>query len=308
MKSLLLRFLLLVFLSFVGSIAVGQVNESHYRIYSIIENKEVGLEKIVEAMADKDVVFFGEEHDDSVGHYLEKRVMELLYERYGNKLTLSLEMFDRDVQLIMNEYLQSNMREKHFVKDARAWKNYKDYRAMVELAKQKKLHVICANASTRYTNLAGREGQQALLKLPKASRANFAPVPYDTAGNKYYEKLTGFSGHSVSDTSKKVVAPVMLMPGFSLNQAQSLWDATMAYSIAEYVKKHKGQKVMQVNGRFHSDERFAAVEQLKKYSPQTRTLIISCGRDDAFSEIDWKKLQHLGDFIIVTDPAVPKTF
>ncbi len=236
---LFLKLLLVFSPVFISLFANAQVNESHYRIYSTIENKEVSLDKIIDAMRDKDVLFFGEEHDDSVGHYLEKNILELLHVRYENRLTLSMEMFDRDVQLVMEEYLQSNMREKHFIKDARAWKNYKDYRPMVEFAKKYHLDVICANASTRYTNLAGREGQEALLKLPKVSRLNFAPIPYDTASGKYFEKLTGFSVHNSADTSKKTPAPVMMMPGFNLNQAQSLWDATMAFSIAEYLKSIK---------------------------------------------------------------------
>ena len=100
----------------------------------------------------------------------------------------------------------------------------------------------------------------------------------------------------------------MSMGGFSLVTAQSLWDATMAYSIAEHLKQHKGQKVMQVNGRFHSDEGFAAVTQLKKYRPKAIALVVSCGSDPAFPNIDWKKYLSQGDYIVITDPAVPKTY
>lgn len=100
----------------------------------------------------------------------------------------------------------------------------------------------------------------------------------------------------------------MNMGGFNLVMAQSLWDATMAYSIASYLKKHKGKKVMQVNGRFHSDEGFAAVTQLKNYRPKAKSLIVSAGSDESFPSIDWSKHKHLGDYIIITDPAVPRTY
>lgn len=65
---------------------------------------------------------------------------------------------------------------------------------------------------------------------------------------------------------------------------------------------------MQVNGRFHSDEGFAIVTQLKNYSPKIKSLIISAGTDESFLNIDWDKQKHLGDYIIITDPSVPKTF
>jgi uncharacterized iron-regulated protein len=219
-----------------------------------------------------------------------------------------MEMFERDVQPIMNEYLTSDIRERNFKKDARSWSNYRDYRPMIELSKANKLDVICANAAGRYSNLAGRKGQIALMNLPLESKKYFAPLPYDTAAGKYYEKLMGLSGHgSTTDTSKKA-APVMGMGNFNLITAQSLWDATMAYSISEYLKTHKTKKVFQINGRFHSDERFAVVAQLKKYSPKTKVLVISSGSDESFPTIDWSKHKHLGDFIIVTDPKVPTTY
>ncbi len=100
----------------------------------------------------------------------------------------------------------------------------------------------------------------------------------------------------------------MSMGGFNLIMAQSLWDATMAYSIAEYLKTHKGKKVFQVNGRFHSDEGFAIVTQLLKYRPKTTCKIISTSSDESFPNIDWSKFKQLGDYVIITDPKVPKTF
>ncbi len=295
--------------AFILSLAVkvkSQVTEKNYKIYSVKQAKEVGINDIIEDMKNNDVLFYGEEHNDSVTHYLENKIFESLFQKYQSNMALSMEMFERDVQPIMNEYLTSEIREKNFKKDARAWSNYRDYRPMVEFCKTNKLDVVCANAAGRYSNLAGRKGQKALMALPLESKKFFAPLPYDTASGKYYDKLMGLS-HDPNDTSKKA-APVMGMGGFNLVMAQSLWDATMAYSISEYLKLHKGKKVFQVNGRFHSDEGFAVVNQLKKYNPKIKLLIISSGSDEAFPNIDWNKHKHLGDYIIITDPQIPKTY
>jgi uncharacterized iron-regulated protein len=287
----------------------GQISEKHYRIYSVKAGKEVSLDVIVSDMRNHDVLFFGEEHNDSIGHYLENKVFGMLHREFTGKLALSMEMFDRDAQTVMNEYLGGMIREKNFVKDGRVWNNYKDYKPMVEFAKVNGLDVICANAPGRYTNLAGRKGQKALLQLSEQAKKYMAPLPYDTASGKYYEKLIGLTSHnsiSMTDTSKKM--PAMPMSSFNLIEAQSLWDATMAWSISEYLNKNKGKKVMQVNGRFHSDEGFAIVTQLKKYSPKLSSLIISSGTDESFPNIDWSKQKHLGDYVVITDPDVPKTF
>lgn len=301
--------LLLIYILFFSYVQLNaQITEANYRIYSVKLAKEVSVNEIVDDMKTNDVLFYGEEHNDSVTHYLENKIFETLFQKYSNNVTLSMEMFERDVQPIMNEYLTSDIRERNFKKDARAWSNYRDYRPMVEFSKTNKLDVICANAAGRYSNLAGRKGQSALMKLPLESKKFFAPLPYDTASGKYYEKLMGLSGHGSSTDTAKKVAPIMGMGTFNLITAQSLWDATMAYSISEYLKLHKTKKVFQVNGRFHSDEHFAVVTQLKKYNPKIKVLVISSGSDETFPNIDWKKHQHLGDYIIITDPKVPTTY
>ncbi len=305
MKNLSLLLLAIPF--FVKS--QSTLSESNYKIYSVKLNKEIAISDIVEDMKGADVLFYGEEHNDSVTHYLEKTIFEKLVTQY--KMALSMEMFDRDVQPVMNEYLKDLIREKNFKKDARVWSNYRDYRPMVELAKEKKLDVVCANAAGRYSNLAGRKGQKGLMELPEESKKFFAPLPFDTATGKYYEKLLIISGHDPSakkDTSKKAMPAGGGMGNFNLMMGQSTWDATMAYSISEYMKKNKDKKVFQVNGRFHSDEGFAVVTQLRKYNPKAKILIISSGSDEKFPAIDWSQYKNNGDYIIVTDPKVPKTY
>ena len=162
----------------------AQITELNYKIYSTRLNKEVNVNVIVEDMKNYNVLFFGEEHNDSVAHFLEFKIFETLHQSFSNHTTLSMEMFDRDVQTVMNEYLQGSIREKNFTKDARAWSNYRDYKPMVEFAKSNKLDVVCANSPTRYTNLAGRKGQQALVTLSKEAKKYFAPLPYDTVLRK----------------------------------------------------------------------------------------------------------------------------
>ncbi len=313
MRKLLTALLIMPFMAS----AQEKLSEANYRIYSVKQGKEVSLNTIAEDMQNYDLLFFGEEHNDSVTHYLEKTMFEMLYAKYNSNLALSMEMFERDVQPVMNEYLKGFIREKHFLKDARVWSNYKDYRPMVEFAKEKGLDVVCANAASRYSNLAGRKGQQALMDLPEESKEFFAPVPYDTASGDYYAKLNGLPKHAAgtttSDTGKAKAAPSMssMMGGFNLVMAQSLWDATMAYSIASYRKvnkANKAKKIMQVNGKFHSDEGFAVATQIYKYSPKIKRLVISTSSDENFPKIDWSNYKEDGDYIIITDPKVPRTY
>ncbi|HYF01991.1 MAG TPA: ChaN family lipoprotein, partial [Patescibacteria group bacterium] len=127
------------------------LSDKNYRIYSTKLGREVSLQEIAADMERYDVLFFGEEHNDSVAHYVQHELLKMLHGQFGSNLALSMEMFDRDVQHVMNEYLQGFIRERHFLKDARVWSNYRDYRPLVEFAREQKLDVICANAPSRYT-------------------------------------------------------------------------------------------------------------------------------------------------------------
>lgn len=282
---------------------------SKFKVYDVRLGQEVKVDDLAIAMEQFDVIFVGEEHNDSVCHFFQKEILKSLYKKYQKNISLSMEMFDRDVQDVVDEYLLGVVKEKVFLKDARAWNNYSNYRPMVEFAKEKGLAVICANAPRRYTSLVGKEGINALRKLPEKSKLNFAPVPYDTASGAYYDKLMGLTNHNgkTNDTSKPAAIP-MGMGNFSLNLSQSLWDATMAYSIASYLKANAGKKVMMVNGRFHSEESFGIVAQLNKYAPKVNALVVTVFSDEHYPNINWTEFKHLGDYIVVTDPTVPKTY
>jgi uncharacterized iron-regulated protein len=65
--------------------------DTHYKIYDSRTKQVVTIDKIVTDMADADVLFFGEEHNDSVGHYLENKIFRALHARYAGSIVLSME-------------------------------------------------------------------------------------------------------------------------------------------------------------------------------------------------------------------------
>jgi uncharacterized iron-regulated protein len=269
---------------------------NHYKIYSTAQQKVILPDDIVNDMANADVLFFGEEHNDSTSHYLEYALFKKLSQKYPQKVALSIEMFETDCQNILDEYLDGFIREKNFTTEARAWHNYKDYRPLIEWAKAGHIPVIAANAPARYVNMTNRLGLTGLEQLNAISKSYLPPLPIDTAAGGYYEKFIAIMGGHAS------------MGGMHIFQSQNLWDATMGWSIARFAKKNKDYKIFQVNGSFHSEGKLGAAAQLKKYAPKLRILNIAVYCDDNYNNPDWNKLSKNGDYIIVTDPGLPKTF
>lgn len=285
-----MKYTLVIILLFSAIFVFGQDKEAqHYKIYNTAIGKMITADDVVNDMAKADVLFFGEEHDDTTAHYLELTMLKKLIEKYPAKVALSMEMFETDTQPILNEYLRGLIREKNFMIDARAWPNYKDYRPMVELAKINNIDVIAANAPARYTNMVTRMGLVGLVKLDAQGKTHLPPLPIDTATGKYYDKFGAIMGGHNS------------MPGMQIYQSQNLWDATMGWSIALYLKGHNGVKIFQMNGGFHSEEKLGTVAQLKKYNGKAKVLNIASISGTDITKPDWSKYTNLADYIILTD-------
>lgn len=275
--------------------ASAQQYTQHYKVYNTKLQQTTTLTAMLADVKNADVLFFGEEHNDSIGHLLEIEIYKALAAANNNQVVLTLEMFHTDVQQTINEYLAGIISEKNFIKEARAWNNYKDYRPMVEFAKTNKLPLIGANAAARYSNAVTRNGIDIIAKLPKTSQHLLPPAPIDTLTGRYYEKFIALlGGHS--------------MGGMQVYQSQNFWDATMAWSIAKTAKQYKNHKILQVNGRFHSDEYLGTFAQLKKYGPKLKASNISCFAATDFENPNWASYTQLADYIILTDPTVKKTF
>ncbi|MBB6501895.1 ChaN family lipoprotein [Pedobacter cryoconitis] len=279
--------LLILFWVFIPVFLFAQNTDQSYKIFETKTKKTISVAELIKKTKNADVLFFGEEHNDSIGHLLETQIFSGLLQTYPGT-ALSMEMFSTDVQPIMNEYLAGVISEKNFIKEARAWNNYNDYKPLIELAKQNKANVIAANAATRYSNAVTFSGLNKLNDFPAASKAFLPPLPIDTATGRYYNKfIETLGGHD--------------MGAMKIYQTQNLWDATMAWSIAQYALQNPGKKIFQVNGRFHSDEHLGITNQLRKYAPKLKLLTISCFAAEDISSPDWAKNQaEPGDFIILT--------
>jgi uncharacterized iron-regulated protein len=298
-QNMQMKILSLIVLSvFAVMNAAAQTNSiANFRAFDAAANP-VQIERIVDALQEADVVFLGEQHDDPTAHALEMEIFKLAFERYGKlrPVALSLEMFERDAQPVIDEYLQDLINEQNFVSAARAWNNYKtDYRPLVEFAKQNKLAVVAANAPRRYVNRVSRLGRESLKQLSPAAQSFLAPLPFAQASDAYAAKFKALMGG---------------MPTHNANllDAQSLWDATMADSISQTLKKQKNALVVHLNGGFHSENRLGTPEHLQKYNPAARFVVVTIKSAENFPNFAAAKDAKAGDFVILTDPKLPRSF
>jgi len=278
----MLRYILFTCMLGISALVQAQTPTANSTIYNTKTGAEVSFADMMQSLSNADAVLFGEEHNDSIGHMLELDVLQQMHQQHGDKLALSLEMFETDVQGIMDEYLAGWISEKNFKKESRSWNNYNDYRPLVQYAQEKHLQVVCANAPARYTNMVTRNGLTTLLQLPKATqKAYLPPLPVDTLTGAYYDQfLEVMGGHTV--------------PNMQLYQSQNLWDATMSYSITRAMKNNV---VLHMNGRFHSDRYLGTAYRVIQQNKKKKVYTISCFRADKYTAAEH---QSLADFVILT--------
>ena len=75
---------------------------------------QYSLTELIDHLAEADVIFIGEQHDDSLTHMIEAQVLRRLHERDKN-LAVAMEMFERDVQNFVDAYTAGEIEEDFFL-------------------------------------------------------------------------------------------------------------------------------------------------------------------------------------------------
>lgn len=260
-----------------------------YRVIHSRTGKELTLMQLADELAMRDVVYFGELHDNVAGHQVYAQLAKLLADRRPD-FVLSMEMFERDVQGVVNDYLRGRIDEAAFLRHSRPWKEYaRDYRPLVELTRERKLDVIAGNLPRPVAGkVASKEGSMS----PFLPRATTAPL------DRYWELFgEAMKGHPGADGAVE-----------RMYRAQCAKDDAMAEGIADYLatNPHRQPLVIHCNGNFHSDYGLGTAARVAQRAPLAQAAIISmiAVPDVAKADVanDRKRAHYL---LIVTAPQKP---
>ena len=172
------------------------------RVFDTKAGAFVDFEVMLASVAKADVIFVGEQHDDPNTHRLEVAILEGL-DRRKVRPVVSLEMFERDVQAVLDSYLSGALVEEEMVKTSRPWPRYAtDYRPLIEAAKQRGWIVVAANVPRRIASAVAKSGQAAIAQLTESDRrlvARDLACPHDDYFKRFAATMTGHPGDSQTD-------------------------------------------------------------------------------------------------------------
>lgn len=288
-------------------VAPAPAPESRY--YASVARRDVSFQAMMREASKADVIFFGEQHDDPATHRAELAVLAAL----GNgsrPVVLSLEMFERDVQGVLDDYLAGRIGEADFLARSRPWERYTtDYRALVELARARGWPVVASNIPRRIASAVSRKGLAVLDTLAATERAFAARenlCPRDAYYERFAETMKGHGAGGGPPTAADSAAMRAMTDRFY--EAQCVKDEAMAESIVAARARVAGAVVLHVDGAFHSDFGLGTAARVERRDPGARTVVLTAIPVDDPAKAAPADHAERGDYVIVTrkPPAAPK--
>ena len=226
---------------------------------------EVTLPAMLDAARQSDVVFVGETHNDAMTHRLEAAIFEGVAARRNGKVALSMEMFARDVQPVLDRFVAGTIDEAAMLADANPWANYRTgYRALVLAAKDAGAPIVAANTPRSVMREVGGQGAEAYAKA-KQAHPKWLPADMFAPSEAYQARVARATrGHGAVMGQSD--------PQWSV---QNYWDNTMADAIANARGQWPDRAVVHVAGGFHVARHDGTVAQLVRRRPDDTVTTIA---------------------------------
>jgi uncharacterized iron-regulated protein len=270
------------------------------RVYDTRQQGFADFEGMLAELTRADVVFVGEQHDDANTHRLELAVLEGLLRRRV-PLVIAMEMFERDVQPVLDQYLAGAITEEQFLKDSRPWPRYAtDYRPIIEFARTHRIPVIASDVPRRIASEVSKSGLAALDGLGADRQLAARDLQCPTSGDYYERFLQAMGGHPPSGDPKATDAQ---QKNDRFYLAQCVKDETMGESIAAAFSRNTSQHatIVHFNGAFHSDYAEGTAATTRRRMPGRRIAVVSVVPvEDLDQERPDEDDLKVGDYLLYT--------
>lgn len=267
-------------------------NTDGYRLVNS-NGKKVSWNKMTKKMNVAEVVFFGEEHNCIMAHWLTLRLMKEWTKSDSLNKTFASEMFERDQQAVLDSVINGQISLEKIEDHTRSWSNYEsDYAQFLEFSLQKKMNIVASNIPRKYASILFKKGVDSLKALPANEKEFICPLDFTVDKElSQYAALTE-------------MADRMGDRGTYFIEAQAIKDATMGESIAKELTA--GRKVFHLNGSYHSDFQQGILWYLNSYRPNTKTVTFSIIRQNG-KKLP-KDMKGKADFIFIIPSDFPVSY
>ena len=230
--------------------AASKDERDEWRVFEAQTGKEIKWRDLQNRLSEARIIFMGEQHDDPASHRAERALLEAVFASHKN-VTFALEMFERDQQTPLNDYLAGKIAETDLAKQAKLWPNYQtDYRPLIEFCKSRQIPVLASNAPARLVRRVGKEGLTAVLHDLSADDkkliAGQIHAPAIGSGDAYAKRFAAVMSEGSGHGDGNAMPPETVQKFY---EAQCVRDDTMAESVARLINENR--TVLHLSGGFH---------------------------------------------------------
>jgi len=199
------------------------------------------MERLIDAIANRRVIFVGESHDRYEDHLNQLAIIEGL-QRRGKKLAVGMEFFQQPFQGALDAFVAGEIDEREMLRRTEyfdRWRyDYRLYRPILRFAREHGIPVIALNLESELTEKVGRGGIESLSPEERAR----IPTDMDRDDPAYRERVKqAFDMHPAREDR-----------AFEhFLEVQLLWDEGMADRAARYLLEHPDTTLVVLAGAGH---------------------------------------------------------
>ncbi len=218
-----------------------QVTLAVDQIHDTSRGVDLSSDEVAATLADAGIVLVGESHTSSESHRVQSLVITAL-QRAGRKVILGLEMFPATAPTApFDRWVRGGIDQDALLRES-GWYDYWGYpfgyyREIFEIAKRHRLPIRGVNAPRALISSVGRRGLAGIGAMERAQ----LPDTIDTTKDEHRQLFVAYVGESATHGSG--------MPPDALQRmldAQSTWDATMAFHAAGLLAEAKDPRAVVV--------------------------------------------------------------
>lgn len=201
------------------------------RILDLKTGRQLTSSQLMDRLAAAQVVFIGEYHEHQTAHRHQLEIIEALHQRHP-RLAIGLEVFDRTQQEWLDDWVGGRTPESVFQTKTQgailSTETYAVYFPILDWARRNQVPLLALNAPRRITAKVAEQGLVGLTADDRpyvASEIIVGPPEYK---KRVMVALEAHSGHHAPD---------------NFFAAQTVWDETMAETLADYLRSPSNHEV-----------------------------------------------------------------
>jgi uncharacterized iron-regulated protein len=208
------------------------------RILDLERNQEITFAELIANVEKTRVIFMGELHDHPGHHQAQLAVIQALHDA-GQEVTIGLEMFQRDDQEILDQWVEGKISREELVEAYhRNWQWWPLYQPIFESARDKGHQLLALNVPREITAQVAREGFDSLTP-EQMQEIGFVTCRVDPDYEQFIRRTLSAHGHHDFDFQH-------------FCEAQLVWDTAMAQRLGQYLDEHPQATVVVLAGSGHA--------------------------------------------------------